>query len=318
MAQTGYGKRAVPGQHPAHSDDFASLPLRERYIAAFVERLPEGAVMSVKALAKQIPLYGQQAVASAMTALSVAGHLRRVRCAVVDGQGQVRWVFRTFWSRTARDNEWWGNLLGSLTVVAPEAGSVGGPVGGSLVAEPAPVPTPAPAPPPESAPSEAPAASAVPAQRVADPEEGGRSTAYLALAELGRVDTRLALSHADCAALEPLAEQWFARGVDVGYFVRTLTAGLPASVESPFGFVRRRLGDKLPPVYRPDPERAGGVTHPAKVECVECGVPGPVDALPDGLCRGCREPAGADPQADPSGPRVRDRIAALKDLVKSS
>ncbi|MFE7627348.1 MarR family transcriptional regulator [Streptomyces sp. NPDC057509] len=308
MAQSGYGKRAVPGQHPARPDDFASLPLRERYIAAFVERLPEGAVMSVKALAKQIPLYGQQAVASAMTALSVAGHLRRVRCALVDGQGQVRWVFRTFWSRTAHDNEWWAEFLGSLTVVAPEVESV--------------VAAPAPAPAPESALSEAPAASAVPAQRVADPEEGGRSTAYLALAELGRVDTRLALSHAHCAALEPLAGQWFARGVDVGYFVRTLTAGLPASVDSPFGFVRRRLGDKLPPVYRPAPERAGGVTHPAKVECVECGVPGPVDALPDGLCRGCREPAGADPQADPqadpSRPRVRDRIAALKDLVKSS
>lgn len=92
------------------------LPARERYIAGFVERLPEGAAMSVKCLAKLIPLYGQQAVASALTALSVAGHPRRVRCAVGEG-GQVRWVFRAYWSRTARDNEWRADDLARL---APE------------------------------------------------------------------------------------------------------------------------------------------------------------------------------------------------------
>ncbi|QTA33875.1 hypothetical protein JHY03_40650 [Streptomyces sp. CA-256286] len=66
--------------------------------------------MSVKQLAKQLPLYGQQAISSALTALSVAGHLRRVRCAVGAGD-ETRWVFRTFWSRTAHDNEWWNTYL---------------------------------------------------------------------------------------------------------------------------------------------------------------------------------------------------------------
>ncbi|MFI6950778.1 hypothetical protein [Streptomyces sp. NPDC050422] len=110
MAQPGYGKRSAPDQLPSRPDDFALLPLRERYIAGFIEHLPEGASMSVKCLAKQIPLYGQQAIASALTALSVAGYLRRVRCAIGVGD-EVRWVFRTFWSRTARDNEWWANRL---------------------------------------------------------------------------------------------------------------------------------------------------------------------------------------------------------------
>ncbi|GAA3483847.1 hypothetical protein GCM10018966_083790 [Streptomyces yanii] len=64
----------------------------------------------MKTLAKQLPLYGRQAVGSALTALSVAGHLRRVRRLVGEGE-QVRWVFRTFWSRTARDNEWWADYL---------------------------------------------------------------------------------------------------------------------------------------------------------------------------------------------------------------
>src|SRR5690606_23085129 len=103
-------KRSAPGQPERTPRDFSVLPVRERYVAAFVDHLPEGAAMSVKELAKQLPLYGQQAISSALTALSVAGHLRRVRCSVGAGE-EMRWVFRTFWSRTAHDNEWWTTYL---------------------------------------------------------------------------------------------------------------------------------------------------------------------------------------------------------------
>ncbi|MER6023954.1 MarR family transcriptional regulator, partial [Streptomyces anulatus] len=105
MAKPGYGKRSAPDQQARTRHDFALLPTRERYVAGFVDHLPDGAAMSVKQLAKQLPLYGQQAVSTALTALSVAGHLRRVRCPVVGAGDETRWVFRTFWSRTARDNE---------------------------------------------------------------------------------------------------------------------------------------------------------------------------------------------------------------------
>jgi hypothetical protein len=115
MAKPGYGKRSMPGQHPATAEDFSLLPARERYIAGFIDRLPDGASMDVKSLAKQLPLYGQQAVGSALKALATAGYLRRVRC-LVGEQGQARWVSRTFWSRTARDNEWW-----AATEVTPAA-----------------------------------------------------------------------------------------------------------------------------------------------------------------------------------------------------
>ncbi|MFD9850400.1 MarR family transcriptional regulator, partial [Streptomyces parvus] len=104
MAKPGYGKRSAPGQQARTRDDFALLPTRERYVAGFVDHLPDGAEMSVKQLAKQLPLYGQQAIGTALKALSIAGHLRRVRCSVGAGD-ETRWVFRTFWSRTARDNE---------------------------------------------------------------------------------------------------------------------------------------------------------------------------------------------------------------------
>lgn len=100
----------MPGQFPACAADFILLPPRERCIADFVDHLPDGASMDVKCLAKQLPLYGQPAVGSALRTLSVAGYLRRVRCLVGEGD-QVRRVYRTFWSRTARDNEWWGSRL---------------------------------------------------------------------------------------------------------------------------------------------------------------------------------------------------------------
>ncbi|MFI1187124.1 MarR family transcriptional regulator [Streptomyces californicus] len=118
MANAGYGKRNAPDQRPPARDDFALLPARERYVAGFVDRLPQGAVMSVKQLAKHLPLYGQQAIATSLNSLSVAGHLRRVRSSRITGAaagagagGEVRWTFRTFWSRTARDNEWWNAYL---------------------------------------------------------------------------------------------------------------------------------------------------------------------------------------------------------------
>ncbi|KAA6198996.1 MarR family transcriptional regulator, partial [Streptomyces parvus] len=70
MAKPGYGKRSAPDQQPRTRDDFALLPTRERYVAGFVDHLPDGAEMSVKQLAKQLPLYGQQAISTALKALS--------------------------------------------------------------------------------------------------------------------------------------------------------------------------------------------------------------------------------------------------------
>ncbi|MEI7030964.1 MarR family transcriptional regulator [Streptomyces pratensis] len=449
MATPGYGKRSAPGQRPRHADDFALLPVRERYVAAFIDRLPTGAAMSVKSLARQLPLYGQQAVGSALTALSVAGHLRRVRCPA--GQGdQVRWSFRTFWSRTARDNEWWNTYLAAQSAQGPQelqhprsspngrtpghppqpsapgaaappspwadddtgmagAAACGGPapdtgatdtsiphlaapvarmpeaaavprrpVTDALAPMPdvlapvpdilapmpdilAPVPDarvvvipeaarsapasapapqavrsaspeppggapavpqpqgPAPAPPdapPRTPQAHAPApAPAVPPQRTAAPGENASpavpgetaspavsgdtaSPAYLALARLGRVDHRVALSAAECADLEELAAAWFARGVDGDYLVQALTTGLPAHVGRPQGLVRRRLLDKLPPHLPTTPTPApppGATARRVLVECTACGVPGRPEALPDGLCRPCRAVAATGP-----------------------
>ncbi|MFD5188174.1 MarR family transcriptional regulator [Streptomyces sp. NPDC058357] len=289
-AKPGYGKRSVPKQRQDGEGDFTLLPERERHIAGYVDALPEGAAMDIKSLARSQPLYGQMAVGSALRALGVAGHLRHVRC--LSGEGdQVRWVTRTFWSRTAHDNEWWTAFLAAEEHhCAPqeptEAAGADAPTE-APVREPAPVPA-------------QPPATVMPQQRtegqVLTPVHtmGDPSPAFAALARLGRTDSRLALSGADCAALEQAAAEWFARGVDADYLTQALTAGLPASVDSPFGFVRRRLHDKLPPrLPATTPATRATPVRRLMVECTECGAPGRPEAFRDGLCRPCREPEPA-------------------------
>ncbi|MGW1103454.1 hypothetical protein [Streptomyces sp. NPDC002540] len=105
MANPGYGKRSAPAQLPRTERDFAHLPPREASIAAYIDRLPEGADISVKTLAKVLP-YGQCALRTALNRLQDAGHLRRGSECVAHDE-VLLWVTRTFFSRTARDDDWW-------------------------------------------------------------------------------------------------------------------------------------------------------------------------------------------------------------------
>ncbi|MFF1694827.1 hypothetical protein ACFVXC_14510 [Streptomyces sp. NPDC058257] len=105
MANPGYGKRSAPGQLRRTAHDFTHLPPREASIAAYLDRLPDGADISVKTLAKHLP-YGQCALRTALNRLQAAGHLRR-GSEHVRGSGSARWVTRTWFSRTARDDVWW-------------------------------------------------------------------------------------------------------------------------------------------------------------------------------------------------------------------
>ncbi|MFE9825961.1 MarR family transcriptional regulator [Streptomyces sp. NPDC005791] len=345
----GYGKRSAPDQRPPGAHDFALLPERERHIAGYVDHLPDGAAMDIKTLAKHLPLYGQMAVGSALRALTVAGHLRRAQCRT--GEGESRWVTLTYWSRTARDNEWWDAFAAAenTRVVAQEAAAlpagppppwtpVNTPAEQEIVAgTPAPqtaapeateapptqatethptmlhglAPRTAPQPAPQPAPAHTPP---VPRQRTPEPATGGHpSPAYVALARLGLTDPRLALSAADCAALEESATAWLDRGVSTDYLTHALTSGLPTQVDSPVGLVRRRLRDKLPP-HLPAAPAPAAPDAPARrllVECTECGRPGPSETLPDGLCRPCRTPAPESAPADPVDPPAERDIHAL-------
>lgn len=249
MANPGYGKRSTPGQPRRGADDFTRLPTREAAIAAYIDRLPDGADISVKMLAKALP-YGQCALRTALNFLQQAGHLRRGREHLIE-RGRARWVTRTWFSRAARDSGWWARFI---------AGDV--PDGDSGRGDDVP-------------------ASA--GQGSVSGEGAGPSPAYVVLAAVGRRNPAVSLSAADCRALESLAAEWFARGASELDILRALTEGLPTPVHHPAAFIRRRLTDKLPP----EPTHVPRV--PMRImECGTCGVPGRPEALFDGECGPCR------------------------------
>ncbi|KUN26332.1 hypothetical protein AQJ23_14250 [Streptomyces antibioticus] len=278
MAKPGYGKRSAPDQQRSRTGDFAQLPPREAYLASLIDQLPENAAMDAKTLAKAQPLYGQQAVRSALNELGRAGHLRRVRRRIPPGEGETgtRWVFHTFWSRTARGDEWWA---GALEGDAPPEGEH--------------------------------ETEVVAVDDVPPPSE-----AYVTLARLGLQEPRLALSSVDCAALEPLAAEWLARGVLPDQLTRILVAGLPDPVHAPRAFLRRRLTDRMPP------ERPVAVLarEPRTLmECTDCGVVGRPEALPGGLCRACRggSDGGSAQRAVTRSATVQERAAEVRALIRT-
>ncbi|WP_405826507.1 hypothetical protein OG241_31210 [Streptomyces sp. NBC_01390] len=119
MANPGYGKRDAPDQRPRTNHDFAHLPPREAAVAAYIDRLPDGADISVKTLAKHTP-YGQCALRTSLNNLQQAGHLRRGR-EHVTGSGSQLWITRTWFTRTARDDDWWASFTrGDVPADSPE------------------------------------------------------------------------------------------------------------------------------------------------------------------------------------------------------
>ncbi|WP_316526207.1 hypothetical protein [Kitasatospora brasiliensis] len=269
MAAPGYGKQSAPEQLPRSASDFAHLPAREAYLASLIDHLPDGAAMDVKTLATLQPHYGQMACRTALNRLSTAGHLRRVRERL--SSTDCRWVFHTYFSRTPRSDAWWSHFL-----------ATGSPGDTSTPA--------APDPPQERRLNHTPLPSA----------------AYAALAGLGLADPRLALSAADCTALEPLAAEWFARGATLPLFTAALTNGLPQDIHSPGAFTRRRLLDKLPP------ERPHSQPLTTRIpECTACRTPCRPQALLGGLCRACRgTPATNPPPRQALSPTAVHRHAA--------
>ncbi|MFJ6935265.1 hypothetical protein [Streptomyces sp. NPDC101132] len=132
LAKPGYGKITAPDQLARTRNDFSDLPIREAAVASYIDRLPDGADISVKTLAAVLPLWGQCALRTALNRLVDAGHLCRQRERIGSS-----WVTRTYFSRTARDGAWWARFT-RKDAPAPTA---------------PPPPEPAPEPPPPAAPS---------------------------------------------------------------------------------------------------------------------------------------------------------------------
>ncbi|GAA3488728.1 hypothetical protein [Streptomyces cremeus] len=146
---------------------------------------------------------------------------------------------------------------------------------------------------------------------VDEPGEAERR-GYDALARVARSEPQLPLSAASCGALAPLAAEWFKRGMSEAQFVRTLTFCLPQPVRHPFGFVQRRLIDEMPP------ELPGPVQGLIAMECTGCGVPGPAEALPGGLCGPCRSTPYARPEKGLPADVVRGKAERIRREIQQT
>ena len=241
MAKTGYGKCAAGDEDPHADPDFAHLSPRDRDIAVFVDRLEDGHAMGHKVIAAEHPRYGQQATRVSLGVLVLVGHLRWIKEHITAADGTMRWVTRTYWSRTRRSAQWWADFarardgkdvtehyqpgLARIEEIEEAAESEA-----VLVAEAEPEPDPQ-------------------AEQPESDEEAAEqpSAAYLTLTELRAFDARMPLSDRDCRALEPLAAEWLARGVTTYDLTKALTDGLPPAVTNPGGLARNRLECKMPP-----------------------------------------------------------------------
>ncbi|MEU3880942.1 hypothetical protein [Streptomyces californicus] len=313
MAKAGYGKRDAPDQAPRRADDFAGLEPREAAIAGYIDRLPEGAAIGYKVLAEELPDYGQQACRSALDRLTRAGHLRRIRIHLAQADGRRRWVTRTYFSRTARDADWWAAHVRfvrgldapgqppapAAAVPAPATGTAPSATPAATTAASAsahaasyaahgadPAAEPA-----EAAPSTI-AATAAGTEPEREPEPGARaprSEAYALLAGLGGREPRLQLSDGECVQLEHLVGEWLARGAGREQITRALTSGLPTPVHSAGHFLRKRLETKMPPTPAPVPEndQLDEYVIESVIVCLFCDEDETTTTLDHGVCADC-------------------------------
>ncbi|RII19586.1 hypothetical protein DSC45_06200 [Streptomyces sp. YIM 130001] len=294
MAASGFGKQSVPGQGPRRRTDFEALSPVAAAVAAYVDRLPDGADISIKGLAAQLPR-GQAAIGTALRELARTGHLRRIRERVA-ADGASQWVTRTHFSRVARGDDWWGAYVEGQDMGAWSPAPRGAEDAYGETAEPR---TPSGPEPRTAVDHRTPSVTPPP------------SEAYSLLAEVGLVDVRLSLSAADCTALAPLVEDWLRRGATRDRIMHVLTSGLPPEVHSPRRVTEIRLTEKLPPALPPRPPAV------RMLECVTCRAPGSPEALSGGECAACRGDQPPQPPMPVRPEAIRHYAAEARRAAKT-
>ncbi|GCB47308.1 hypothetical protein [Streptomyces sp. NL15-2K] len=269
------------GDEVPHTDpDFAHLLPRDAEVAVFIDHLDDGHAMGHKVLAAEHPRYGQQAMRTSLNHLTEAGHLRWIKEHITVEDNSMRWVTRTYWSRTPRSPEWWADFArerhGRDVTQDYRPGLA------RTEEQPAPQPT------PEAAQDE--------------PAPDEPSAAYRTLAGLRAADPRMPLSESDCRSLEPLAAEWLSRGATPNDITRALTDGLPPDVTNPGGLARRRLESKMPP------QKADAPTAPSRplrarvtrviMACATCDQDERTVKIDRGICEDCRKEFAENPMTD--------------------
>lgn len=283
MAKSGYGKRAVGDEDPHADPDFAHLLPRDAEIAVYIDHLDNGHAMGHKVLAAEHPRYGQQAFRTSLNNLTEAGHLRWIKEHITVEDNSMRWVTRTYWSRTPRSPEWWAEFVrqrDGKDVTDFRPGLARTDVETQAVVEPS------------------------PAAEVDVVESPQPSAAYRALAGLRVAEPRMPLSESDCRSLEPLAAEWLDRGATPNDITRALTDGLPPAVTNPGGLARRRLEAKMPP-QKTDPRTDTTPARPLRgrvtrviMACATCDQDERTVKIDRGICEDCRREFAAEAVSD--------------------
>ncbi|MFD5765656.1 hypothetical protein ACFWIN_07505 [Streptomyces sp. NPDC127049] len=248
------------------------LSFLARGIGGYITSLPEGAEITIRALASKAR-EGEIRVAGALRELESQGYLARRRVRLPDG----RLVTRTSWHRvpeTPADEQ-------PAPDPEPEPDPDPAPVPDP---DPAPVPEPDPAPEPEPqqgpepAPAPAPAPAPEPAalsaavhepapaphrqvsrtsvpqpQPQPQPPSASDDRGARLLRSLCLVDLRLTLSPQEVVRLAPALAGWFERGLSDEAITGVLTARLPEPLTHPGGLLAHRLRQLLPPARTPEP-----------------------------------------------------------------
>ncbi|MET9698950.1 helix-turn-helix domain-containing protein [Streptomyces sp. NPDC006529] len=249
-------------------------------LATYIQSMPEGTPVGVKALAGRFP-EGEIRIASALRELVEHGYLERVRVRLETG----RIVTRTLSYNQPR----------GLTPAGPKPAPLP-PRDDGPGPEPTPAPTPVPRPTPAPAPAPTPEPRPVRPPRAEEPvepvepdEPAGpvRQEALELLARLRLDDPRLLLSQRAVQRLAPGVSQWLERGVEPDAVGRMLAADLPADLRYPAGLLGHRLREQIPPPL-PPARVALPVARPAPFQTCD-GCERAFRAPAPGRCRGCSD-----------------------------
>ncbi|MER7467094.1 helix-turn-helix domain-containing protein [Streptomyces sp. NPDC097981] len=217
-------------------------------VAAYIQSLPDGAPVGVRALTERFP-EGEIRIGTALRELERHGYLERRRERLETGQV----VTRTY----------------SYNKPVTTSGGPPPPPDREPVPEPEPdrEPVPDPEPDPECDPVPAPDPGPVPApepQEAAGPEPDPAPQqlhpgAADLLAGLRRYDPRLLLAERDVVRLAPHVSAWLERGADPEAIGQTLSGNLPEPLRSAASVLKYRLTALIPPHLPPAPAAAVAV-----------------------------------------------------------
>ncbi|MFF6774029.1 helix-turn-helix domain-containing protein [Streptomyces sp. NPDC012637] len=209
------------------------LSLVARGLALYLQSLPAGASVGIKAIAAEVP-ESELRIARAMRELEAHGYLARFRERLPDG----RIVPRTVSYNRPRAERTPSPETPAPKTPTPETPTPETPAPETPAPETPVEPPPPPRPPRRPGNPQPPPPAPVPEQH--------RPAADL-LARLRLHSPRLLLAGRDIRRLAPAVTTWLERGAHPDAILRTLSAGLPDDLVHPAGLVAHRLAALLPP-----------------------------------------------------------------------